>query len=384
MPVRSCDVLIVGGGPAGSTCARELVRAGLDVVVMDKHAFPRDKVCAGWITPPVVQALHLDCADYAHGRVMQAIHGFRTGMIEAETEVETRYDEPASFGIRRCEFDHYLLQRSQARMRLGEPLKTMARDGGAWLVNGEIRTPLVVGAGGHFCPVARKFGSQPGPAETVVAAQEIEFPLPPRERSAYRVDDETVQFYFCADLKGYGWCFAKGGYLNIGLGREDPHKLPEHVSEFCRWLRRRGVIPGDLPGKFNGHAYLLYPESRRPPATDGALLIGDAAGLAYARSGEGIRPAVESGLMAAAAIIEAAGDYRRESLARYASRLTARFGKKSPAESSSSWLPQGIRQTLAASLMATRWFVRHVVVDRWFLHAQQQAIAAGTRYGVQR
>jgi len=83
MPVRSCDVLIVGGGPAGSTCARELVRAGLDVVVMDKHAFPRDKVCAGWITPPVVQALGLDCADYAHGRVMQAIYGFRTGMIGA-------------------------------------------------------------------------------------------------------------------------------------------------------------------------------------------------------------------------------------------------------------------------------------------------------------
>ena len=379
MPVRSCDVLIVGGGPAGSTCARELVRAGLDVVVMDKHAFPRDKVCAGWITPPVVQALHLDCADYAHGRVMQAIHGFRTGMIEAETEVETRYDEPASFGIRRCEFDHYLLQRSQARMRLGEPLKTMARDGGAWLVNGEIRTPLVVGAGGHFCPVARKFGSQPGPAEAVVAAQEIEFPLPPRERSAYRVDDEIVQFYFCADLKGYGWCFAKGGYLNIGLGREDPHQLPEHVVGFCRWLRRRGVIPGNLPGKFNGHAYLLYSESRRPPTNDGALLIGDAAGLAYPRSGEGIRPAVESGLMAAAAIIEAAGDYRQDRLARYASRLTARFGKRIPAEDSGSWLPQAIRRPLAASLMATRWFVRHIVVDRWFLHAQQQPVATGSR-----
>ena len=379
MPVRSCDALIVGGGPAGSTCARELVRAGLDVVVMDKHVFPRDKVCAGWITPPVVQALCLDSADYAQGRVMQAIRGFRTGMIGAETEVETRYDEAASFGIRRCEFDHYLLQRSQARLRLGEPLKTMARDGGAWLVNGELRTPLVVGAGGHFCPVARKLGGQPGPAETVVAAQEIEFPLPGQERGAYRVDDEVVQFYFCADLKGYGWCFAKGGYLNIGLGREDPHRLPEHVSEFCRWLQRRGVIPGNLPGKFNGHAYLLYPESRRPPTTDGALLIGDAAGLAYPRSGEGIRPAVESGLMAAAAIIEAAGDYRQDSLARYAGRLTARFGKRSPADGNGSWLPQKIRQPLAASLMATRWFVRHVVVDRWFLHAQQQVIATGLR-----
>ena len=377
MPVRSCDALIVGGGPAGSTCARELVRAGLDVVVMDKQVFPRDKVCAGWITPPVVQALCLDSADYAQGRVMQAIHGFRTGMIGAETEVETRYDEAASFGIRRCEFDHYLLQRSQARMRLGEPLKSMARDGGAWLVNGELRTPLVVGAGGHFCPVARKLGGQPGPAATVVAAQEIEFPLSGQERSAYRVDDEIVQFYFCADLKGYGWCFAKGGYLNIGLGREDPRQLPEHVGEFCRWLRQRGIIPGKLPGKFNGHAYLLYPESHRPPTADGALLIGDAAGLAYPRSGEGIRPAVESGLIAAAAIIEAAGDYRRDSLARYAGRLTARFGKRSPAEESGSWLPQAVKQPLAASLLATRWFVRHIVVDRWFLQAQRQPVATG-------
>jgi flavin-dependent dehydrogenase len=188
-----------------------------------------------------------------------------------------------------------------------------------------------------------------------------------------------VQFYFCADLKGYGWCFAKGGYLNIGLGREDPHQLPEHVVGFCRWLRRRGVIPGNLPGKFNGHAYLLYSESRRPPTTDGALLIGDAAGLAYPRSGEGIRPAVESGLMAAAAIIEAAGDYRQDRLARYASRLTARFGKRIPAEDSGSWLPQAIRRPLAASLMATRWFVRHIVVDRWFLHAQQQPVATGSR-----
>ncbi|MGH8709796.1 MAG: FAD-dependent oxidoreductase, partial [Burkholderiales bacterium] len=51
MPRDSCDVLIVGGGPAGSTCAWQLVRASFDVLVLDKHTFPRDKVCAGWITP---------------------------------------------------------------------------------------------------------------------------------------------------------------------------------------------------------------------------------------------------------------------------------------------------------------------------------------------
>ena len=60
MPMESCDVLIVGGGPAGSTCAWQLRQAGLDVLVMDKQTFPRDKVCAGWITPAVVESLELD------------------------------------------------------------------------------------------------------------------------------------------------------------------------------------------------------------------------------------------------------------------------------------------------------------------------------------
>ena len=47
----TCDALVVGGGPAGSSCARALERAGLDVVVLDRASFPRDKVCAGWVTP---------------------------------------------------------------------------------------------------------------------------------------------------------------------------------------------------------------------------------------------------------------------------------------------------------------------------------------------
>ena len=79
--MQHCDVLIVGGGPAGSSCAWMLHRAGLDVVVLDRAVFPRDKVCAGWITPPVVAALHLDLDDYRRGRTLQPITGFRTGVI---------------------------------------------------------------------------------------------------------------------------------------------------------------------------------------------------------------------------------------------------------------------------------------------------------------
>src|SRR5690606_26023348 len=60
MARERCDVLVVGGGPGGSSCARALVRAGLDVVVLDRRRFPRDKVCAGWITPPVLATLEID------------------------------------------------------------------------------------------------------------------------------------------------------------------------------------------------------------------------------------------------------------------------------------------------------------------------------------
>src|SRR5215831_7511915 len=115
----ACDALIVGGGPAGSTCARVLRRAGLDVLVLDAAVFPRDKVCAGWITPQVVTELALDVDDYRRGRTFQSINAFRVGVIDGRGDTKTAYGRAVSFGIRRCEFDHYLLQRSGARIRAG-------------------------------------------------------------------------------------------------------------------------------------------------------------------------------------------------------------------------------------------------------------------------
>ncbi|MEZ5419801.1 MAG: hypothetical protein R2708_20990 [Vicinamibacterales bacterium] len=69
------------GGPAGSSCARALVAAGLEVVVIDRARFPRDKVCAGWITPDVVAHLGLDLADYAAGRALEPLTTFRVSLL---------------------------------------------------------------------------------------------------------------------------------------------------------------------------------------------------------------------------------------------------------------------------------------------------------------
>ncbi len=141
MSIVDTDALVIGGGPAGSTCARALRRSGMDVAVLDKQAFPRDKVCAGWITPAVVNALELDLADYARERTLQPLHGFRVSMM-GRREADVQYGEPVSYGIRRCEFDDYLLGRSGARLFPGEPFADMRRDDdGKWVVNHRIRTP---------------------------------------------------------------------------------------------------------------------------------------------------------------------------------------------------------------------------------------------------
>jgi geranylgeranyl reductase family protein len=371
--MESCDLLIVGGGPAGSSLAWKLSNQGLNVLVVDKSTFPRDKVCAGWITSATVELLQLDREDYSRGRVFQTISGFRTSMMGG-AEVITRYGSTVSYGIRRSEFDHYLLRRSGARLRLGESIRSMERRNGEWLINGDVRTPLVIGAGGHFCPVSRLLRGNRSRTEPAVIAQEVEFELDESQQGECRVAGDTPELYFCEDLKGYGWCVRKGNFLNIGLGREDSRNATEQVRSFVRYLRERKRIPANTPANFTGHAYVLYKGASQSLVEDGAMLIGDAAGLACPKSGEGIRPAVESALLAANVIVSAAGEYRRERLLAYPSLLTGRFGKGRPAVD---LLPPSVRRAVSRRLMESRWFSRHVVLDRWFLNSSRPPLKAG-------
>jgi menaquinone-9 beta-reductase len=370
----TCDVLIVGGGPAGSSCAWGLRGSGLDVAILDRQTFPRDKVCGGWITPQVLSELAINPAEYGRGRILQPITAFRTGWIGGPA-LETDYNATVSYGIRRREFDDYLLRRSGARLLDPAALIALQRENGCWIVNGTMKARLVVGAGGHFCPVAKLTGAKPA-RENAVVAQEAEFEMDAGQQAGCRVRPDTPELYFCADIKGYGWCFRKNNYLNIGLGRMDQHRLSEHVAAFVRFLKSTGRISFDVPSSLLGHAYLLYGISERKIADDGILLIGDAAGLAYKQSGEGIRPAIESGLLAAQAIAKAQRNYSRESLGVYSKLLARRFGTsgKDWASQVGTLLPSAWIGAAGRRLLATRWFVRDVVIDRWFLHANEPAL----------
>lgn len=382
--MNAVDAVVVGGGPAGSSAALGLVRQGLDVVVLDKASFPRDKVCAGWITPEVVDALGLDLADYARGRVLQPIHAFGVGVLGAG-EVETRRSQrPVSYGIRRRELDHYLLERSGALLRLGEAVRELRRDGDVWRINGDLRARLLIGAGGHFCPVARRLGARVGRRETAVVAQEVEFELGPEQAASCRLAPEIPWLLFCPDLRGYGWVFRKEGWLNVGLGRQDPRRLSAHVAAFRRRMIAAGRVPPSCPESFQGHAYRLTSQRPRRVLGDGVLLVGDAAGLAHPKSGEGIRPAVESGLLAAELAAAANGDYRASRLEPYVDALKEYFGFRARDvgdlgdAGEDEERPGFLERFLARRLFRTEWFARRVVQDRWFLNRHRHVAAAIT------
>jgi flavin-dependent dehydrogenase len=297
--------------------------------------------------------------------VLQPFRGFGVSLLGGKSARVT-YPEVVSYGIRRCEFDAYLLARSGAKTWLGEPLESLVRDGERWLANDHLSAPLLVGAGGHFCPVARAVTPAAAAPEPVVAAQEVEFELDLEQAAACPVSPEVPELFFERDLRGYAWLVRKGPVLNVGIGRQDTRDLAGHAQRFLGFCATHGKLPPRTPAKRHGHAYLLYGQTPRPLCGDGFVLIGDSAGLAWPQSGEGIGPAIESALLAARAILA-------RDLASYSAALQARFGPRSGARKPglSDWVPARLRPWLAEKLLARPAFARRVVVDGWFLHKDQ-------------
>jgi len=358
------DAVVVGGGPAGSSSARALSEAGMKVLVMDKSTFPRHKVCAGWITPEVMELAEVDPEEYSESRTLQPINSFRTGLL-GQHLVTTHYDDIVSYGILRSEFDLYLLEHSGAQLRLGEAFTQAQRRNTDWLINGNILTPLLIGAGGHACPVARMLNRRRKDTAEVVVAQEVEFELSPQQDECCPIRSDTPELFFLPELDGYGWCFRKGDHINIGLGRTDNRQLGAYVDRFRRFLIAEGKLPDNIPEKFRGHAYRLASSHTARKVVDyGVLLAGDAVGLAYPQSGEGIRCAIESGMLAADTAIDANGDYRCETMSTYARDLEEHYHYRSAPPP----LPRSVRRLFARMVLSNPYLTRRVVLDNWFLH----------------
>jgi geranylgeranyl reductase family protein len=364
------DAIVVGGGPGGSTAAWQLARAGLRPLLLDAAVFPRLKVCAGWVTPEALADVEVDPEKYP--ATIQAFSACRFEFDGARHE--TRWRRPASYGIVRREFDHYLLERARAagaEVRDGARVNTVTAEAGGIHVatqRGVFAAPVVIGAGGHRCPVATAFG-EVSEDEEVVIAQESETRLSPDRVQALGAAWEAPELYIEPDLKGYGWYFPKGDALNVGVGcvAGPGVDLPRRREALVDALRRSGKLPRDLRIEpFRGHAYVVRRRAPRRLAGGRFCLVGDAAGLARDLSGEGIGPAIRSGLLAARAV--EAHVRRGDALASYAKEIVARYGS-----GETGWIgrqiarvPDSVARAAVRAILGTAATRRHVVFGRLF------------------
>jgi geranylgeranyl reductase family protein len=364
------DAIVVGGGPAGSTAAWQLARRGLRPLVLDAAVFPRVKICAGWVTPVALADLEIDPQKYP-----LTIAPFTACVLAFEgARHETAWRRPASYGIVRREFDHFLLERAAsagADVRWGIRVTGVQTRGDRVAVEterGRFEAPVVIGAGGHRCPVARALG-EISEREQVVVAQESETRLGPEWMERLRPFLAAPELYVEPDLRGYGWFFPKQDFINIGVGCTggNDKTLPRRRDALMDMLRASGRLPGDLPLEpFRGHAYVVRRQAPRRLSGPRFCLVGDAAGLARDLSGEGIGPAIRSGRLAADAVAAFIAD--GIPLDGYARQIVALYGHGEPGwlERQVGRLPQAAGRLLVRLVLGSRFFRRRVVFDSIF------------------
>jgi geranylgeranyl reductase family protein len=346
------DVVVVGAGPAGSSAAWWLARSGHDVVVLEKAAFPREKVCGDGLTPRGVKALDdmdVDTSGWVRHRGLRVAGGGE--VVEVDWPRLSSWPHH-SLVCRRSELDARLAAHAEsagARLHTGvtvtSPLLDEAgrvsgvrTEAGADKEPGEVRAPLVVSAEGLSGRVAKAIG----------LVRREDRPLGVAVRRYVRTprsDDEYLDISFdltregpTADsMPGYGWIFGMGdGTANVGFGLLDTRRSAggDHREVLRRWLdtfpaeEHLGEADAITPLRGAGLPMALH---RQPAYTRGLLLAGDAAGAVNPFNGEGISYAMETGRMAAETAADALarreGPARESVLRRYPERLGAAYGR---------------------------------------------------------
>ena len=295
--MRSCEVLIVGGGPAGSTAAWKLRRAGADVLVLDRERFPRLKLCAGWITPEVVRELGMDVASYPHRLLTFPRLRVHVGRLQLPVAC-------VQHSIRRYEFDAWLLERSGAPVEQ-HTVRHIAADGDGYVIDDAYRCRYLIGAGGTRCPVYRELFRELNPRASELQLVTLEHEIQYEWR-----DPDCHLWFFAQGLPGYSWYVPKErGWLNVGIGaiaerlKRTGQDIRAHFAHLASQLESH-LTPG---AQFDPSGYSYYLRGRVDVVRrDNAFITGDAAGLASRDLGEGIGPAIRSGLRAAQTILEGA------------------------------------------------------------------------------
>ena len=332
-PSDTADVIIVGAGPSGSTTAYYLASAGLDVLVLEKTSFPREKVCGDGLTPRAIRALTAmgvpmpEDDGWLRNRGLRIIGG--GGRIELDWPDLSAF--PGYGAVRaRTDFDQILARHAE-------------KAGARLLENVTVTGPIVDERTGRVTGVLARQADGAGPgrerafsARLVIAAdgnssrlsvamglhKREDRPLGVAVRTYYtspRHDDNYLEAWLDLWdgkqlLPGYGWIFGMGdGTSNVGVGMLNTSDSFGHVDYRALLRRWIGAMPAEWGFTEENRtqpvrgAALPMGFNRTPHYTRGMLLVGDAAGMVNPFNGEGIAYAMESGEIAARTIVQAFG-----------------------------------------------------------------------------
>jgi geranylgeranyl reductase family protein len=294
---RHHQVLILGGGPAGASAAHALARRGVDVALVDKSEFPRDKLCGGLLTArsrKVYQSNFETPWDEVISHVSHGARFFHDGQLLQEV-----VDHTALFFTRRLDFDHFLLNQAIAcgtEPYLADAVVELVLAGQFCRLRSgrEIGFDFLIGADGVNSLVAKTLFGRAYDPRTVAFALEVEV-----ERSLDPTLD-APEIHFGLVRWGYGWVFPKRDTLTVGVGGLHARN-PDLKAVLHDFLAARFGTPPTA--RIKGH-HLPFGDFRKVPGRGNVLLCGDAAGLVEPITGEGIAFALQSGLDAALALTE--------------------------------------------------------------------------------